>query len=148
MTFKAGESGNKAGRPVGAKGKYTNSFLDKMIILEEKVAKEKGISLLEHFIRECHTDNNLLAQYLKKIVADRNYLTDKEDGSVQEPIKVEFETIETFWSAREAMVNRNREGLLNILKQLEKGEITATDALDKIGNELLKGKNICQATNS
>ena len=139
MVFKPGESGNIAGRPKGALGKVKTSQLEKLLEALDKIGKEQKEEFMHLVARLAYHDVTMTKEVLKKMVADRSYLTESKegDGSV---VKVVFETIETHWSAREAMVDNNKEGLLNILEQLESGEINAIDALNKIGDELLKKK--------
>ena len=142
MVFKKGEVTNPKGRPKGAKGKMSKGMLNELIRIADKVEDNKivsqGKSLLEHFVCRAYRNDQVLITYLKKIIADRNYLTETREGngSAREPIV--FEIVSTEWTRKEEMINNNREGLLNILKQLESGKINAINALKKIGEELLK----------
>lgn len=139
MPFKKGESGNPEGRPKNSRNKTSKRMLEKLLEIIDKVGEEKGKDILEKFVERAYDSDQVLIAVNKKIIADRNFQTDKGDGSVEDT-KVQIELVETPWSAREAMIEKNKPGLLNILKQLKNNKLNINEALGQIGEELLKNK--------
>ena len=96
MKFTKGTSGNPAGRPKGAKGKMSKSMLDKLLEISDKVEKHSSISqgksIIEHFIERAYKSDPVLIAYMRKIISDRHYLTEKEDEASIKHI-VNFELI-------------------------------------------------------
>ena len=95
VVFKQGESGNPAGRPKGAKGKLTKNLLEELLAISEKVEKHstisQGKSIIEHFVERAYKSDPVLIAYMRKIISDRHYLTEKEEeGSVKHIVNFEL----------------------------------------------------------
>lgn len=63
--FQKGTSGNPKGKPKGFKNQVT--ILEEAL---EKVQKEKGISFLEHFVRQAYENERIAVALAKKILPD------------------------------------------------------------------------------
>jgi hypothetical protein len=148
MVFKKGESGNIKGRPKGSKnkmsGKLLEDFLTTIKDVEEDEKISQGRTFFKHIISRAYKNDSVAISILRKLIPDQTF--NIEEFRNENPIKITSEVIETYWSAREAMVNNNQGGILNILRQFKSGELEEDEAIIKIGDVLLTGKNVNQCT--
>jgi len=127
--FKPGESGNKAGRPTGALGKMKTSQLEKLLEALNKIGEEKKEAFMDMVARFAYNDKDTMQKVLDKMVANRNYLTDKGDGSIDD-VHINWELTEN--------IENHREEVKTILEKVVKKGINLDDVVTEIKEELKK----------
>ena len=135
MVFKKGEVTNPKGRPKGAKGKLNKSMLDKLIEIAGKVEENKtvsqGKSLLEHFVERAYRNDQVLVTYLKKIIADRNYLTESKEGNGSVQI-IKFQIVSTLYTQAEEMITYATDRMDEPIELLRINKITVSQFKDNM----------------
>jgi hypothetical protein len=135
MVFKKGEVTNPKGRPIGAKGKLNKSMLDKLIEIAGKVEENKtvsqGKSLLEHFVERAYRNDQVLVTYLKKIIADRNYLTESKEGNGSVQI-IKFQIVSTLYTQAEEMIKYASESMSKEIELLQNKKISIPEFKDNM----------------
>ena len=136
MTFQKGNQfGNRKGRPKGSRNKLNKSMLDKLIEVADKVEDNKtvsqGKSLLEHFVERAYRNDQVLVTYLKKIIADRNYLTESKEGNGSVQI-IKFQIVSTLYTQAEEMITYATDRMDEPIELLRTNKITVSQFKDNM----------------
>ena len=144
MTFQRGNQfGNRKGRPKGSRNKLNKSMLDKLIEVADKVEDNKtvsqGKSLLEHFVERAYRNDQVLVTYLKKIIADRNYLTESKEGNGSVQIH-KFQIVSTLYTQAEEMITYATDRMDEPIELLRTNKITVSKFKELMIDLMLKGQ--------
>lgn len=125
MPFEKGNKyGNRKGRPKGATGKVKTSQLEKLLEALTKIGEEEKEEFMHLVARRAYHDVTMTKEVLKKMVADRNYLTETKegDGSAREPII--FDIVSSNYSNCEFLVNGAVGKMDEPIEQLRNHQVT------------------------
>ena len=144
MTFQKGNQfGNRKGRPKGSRNKLNKSMLDKLIEIADKVKDNKtvsqGKSLLEHFVERAYRNDQVLVTYLKKIIADRNYLTESKEGNGSVQIH-KFQIVSALYTQAEEMITYATDRMDEPIELLRTNKITVSKFKELMIDLMLKGQ--------
>lgn len=139
MPFEKGNKfGNRKGRPIGALGRVKTSQLELLLEALAKIGEEEKEEFMLRVARLAYHDVTMTKEVLKKMVADRSYLTEiKEgDGSVREPIT--FNIVSSNYSNCEFLVNGAVGKMGEPIEQLRNHQLTVDKFKEVMINLMLK----------
>ena len=128
------------GRIAGTPNKIGRAFVDMFInSLSEIDIKDEttvGKKLIDHILNRAFKNDTVALGVLKKLIPDLSFNIEKMIAA--EPVKVTFDIVDTAYSQKETMINKNRVGILGILDEIKDGDINVDEGFTRLGEELLK----------
>ena len=123
-------TGNKIGR------EFADMFISSLSKVDLKSETTVAEKLIEHILNRAFKNDVVALGILKKLLPDLTFNIEKMLD--REPVKVTFDIIDTAYSQKETMINKNRIGILSILDEVKDGDITVDEGLARLEKELLK----------
>ena len=128
--------GRVAGTPNKLGRAFVDMFIDSLSKVDLKDETTVGKKLIDHILGRAFKNDTMALGVLKKLIPDLSFNIEKMIAA--EPVNVTFDIVDTAFSQKEEMINKNRIGILTILDGVKGGEIGVDEGLARLGEQLLK----------